>query len=777
MSNVQKTIAYFKRNGIVNTAYAVVERLNQQKNDDYVFVPASKEALKMQYEATKDDVNAPVFSILVPVYETPRDYLKAMIDSVLNQSYIHFELILADASITSGPKETIEEYDDKRIRYLKLSENAGISENTNRALEAASGSYCVLCDHDDLLTEDALYEIYAGLVKGRKKNKYPVMVYTDEDKCDGEGSNFREVNKKADINLDMLLSNNYICHITVIETNLIKSLGFRKEYDGAQDFDLVLRLVSHVLKSGEKLEDCIYHVPKVLYHWRCHEASTAANPESKNYAYEAGKRAIEDFVKDNFGKAEVSHLLHKGFYRVDYKNEIFDLRQDIGAIGGYVTCGNKITSGAYDENGNNICLITNIHHSGVNHVGAITRDVFSLDLRSLTPSPKMREIYADLLNKWQEEIRSFAVENGLEPSLEIKEEMLKKYNLEFGRMAEKMGLRLLLDPKYRAFDPYKSRDDLLPVSVVIPNYNGKQYLNDCLSTLYASTKLPYEVIVIDNASTDGSVEFLKESYPQVKVYEHGINTGFTGASNHGINLSGEKYVFLLNNDTTIEKDCLEKLVNAMEIDESIFSAGALMLSMDKPELVDNGGDSMNLLGYPKSFLSGKTKLNICKDRVAPVFSACAGASMYRKSILDKIDLLDELHFAYFEDVDLGYRARIYGYKNVNVRNAIVYHKGSATSGSKHNAFKVSLSSKNSVLLHIKNMPFLQYVCNLPFLLIGYIVKFAFFTLKGLGKEYLKGIITGFKLAFSKEGRAKHVKFKFKHMLNYFYIQMWFLLIQ
>lgn len=797
MSNVSKTIAYFKRNGIVNTAYAVVERLNQQKNDQYEFTPVSDDVLKMQYEATHEDNNAPLFSILVPVYETKAEYLEAVIDSVLNQSYVRFELILADASVTDGPKNTISKYSDSRIVYLHLDENKGISENTNKALEKAQGDYCVLCDHDDLLTPDALYEIYVGLIKGRKNGKFPVMVYTDEDKCDGEGINFREPNFKADINLDMLLSNNYICHITVIETELIKKLGFRKEYDGAQDFDLVLRVVSSIMASGEKIEDCIYHVPKVLYHWRCHEASTAANPESKNYAYEAGKRAIESFVNENFSEGSVSCLRHKGFYRVDYGNNIFATRKDLGAIGGYVLNGDKITGGAYDNKGDNICIIKNRHFSGINHIGAVTRDVYALDLRNLTPCEDLRPVCSNLLNSWQEDIRKIVLEKGNEPSLQEKEDLLRKYNLEFGAIAQKMGLRLMLDPQYSPIetitplpetlnvcqeksnfhDDDEAIKDILPISVVIPNFNGKNYLKDCLDTLYASKKKPAQVIVVDNASNDGSVEYIEEKYPQVLLLKHSINTGFTGAVNHGINASREKYVFLLNNDTTIEADCLEKMYVAMESDEKIFSAGALMLSMDQPDVVDNAGDTMNLLGYPRSFASGKSKLNIYKNRLAPVFSACAGAALYRKDVFYKIGLFDELHFAYFEDVDMGYRARIYGYKNINVRDAVVYHKGSATSGSKHNAFKVSLSSKNSVLLHVKNMPALQFICNAPFLLIGYLIKFAFFTLKGLGKDYLKGIIKGFRLAFSKEGQSKHVKFRFKHMWNYFCIQMWFLLIE
>ena len=146
--------------------------------------------------------------------------------------------------------------------------------------------------------------------------------------------------------------------------------------------------------------------------------------------------------------------------------------------------------------------------------------------------------------------------------------------------------------------------------------------------------------------------------------------------------------------------------------------------------------------------------------------------MYRRKILEEIGLFDDVHFAYLEDVDLGYRANIMGYKNLVCPDALVWHKGSAVSGSRHNAFKVSLSAQNSVLLAVKNMPFLQYLCNLPFLLLGVLIKFGFFLLKGLGGAYLKGIFKGIGLSFSKKERKKHVKFRFKNMGRYFYIQMW-----
>ena len=174
------------------------------------------------------------------------------------------------------------EWHDGEIVILRLTENAGISENTNRGIEAAAGGYIGLLDHDDLLTPDALYEMAAAIRKrnGNIAETQPLALYSDEDKCDGDGKRFYEPHRKTDFDGELLLSNNYICHFLVMEAGLMKRLKLRADFDGAQDFDLVLRAFA----AGA----AFLHVPKVLYHWRCHEASTAANPRSKSYAMRRG---------------------------------------------------------------------------------------------------------------------------------------------------------------------------------------------------------------------------------------------------------------------------------------------------------------------------------------------------------------------------------------------------------------------------------------------------------------------------------------------------------
>ncbi len=385
-ANLKKTYYFLKKNGITDTYHAVKERLYAKNSSLYMagyqYVPVQEEELERQKTVVFDKYHT--FSILVPMYETDETFAKAMIDSVCAQTYPHWELILADASVSNKVKDVVSSYQDSRIRYIRLQENKGISENTNAALEEATGDYTGLLDHDDLLTPDALYEVAMALQNAEKYGKEAAFVYSDEDKCDTNAVIYYEPNIKPEFNFDLLLSNNYICHFLVMKTELIQKLRFRKEYDGAQDFDLVLR--AYLQKNPE---DCIVNVNKVLYHWRCHDLSTAANPQSKLYAYEAGKRASEaalwvylqrmhedicavkavcadngnipHLYKDDAGihvgniLVRVVHTKHNGFYRVEYgegtAEDIFAVRKDVGAIIGPVIRKNKITSGILNTDG------------------------------------------------------------------------------------------------------------------------------------------------------------------------------------------------------------------------------------------------------------------------------------------------------------------------------------------------------------------------------------------------------------------------------------------
>ena len=252
----------------------------------------------------------PKISVVVPAYKTPEKFLREMIDSLLAQSYVNWELCIANASPDeAGMSQILEEYckKDARICVKPLLNNAGIAENTNEALKMATGDFIGLLDHDDLLAPNALYEVAKALESHPKTD----VIYTDEDKVRADLSEHFQPNLKPDFNLDLLRSNNYICHFFVVRRTIVETIGgFRKEYDGAQDYDFIFRCC----ESAKE----IYHVPEILYHWRTHQASTADNPASTMYAFEAGKRAIEAHLERTGTEGEVSHTPDLGFYRVKY---------------------------------------------------------------------------------------------------------------------------------------------------------------------------------------------------------------------------------------------------------------------------------------------------------------------------------------------------------------------------------------------------------------------------------------------------------------------------
>lgn len=344
------------------------------------------------------------------------------------------------------------------------------------------------------------------------------------------------------------------------------------------------------------------------------------------------------------------------------------------------------------------------------------------------------------------------------------------------------------------------------VTIIIPNYNGMKYLPACMESLQAQVDAPaYDILIVDNGSSDESVGFLRETYPEVRLIALPENTGFCHAVNVGIEASNTPYVILLNNDTKADSGFVGALYRAIagvasaeghspsfasgsddqagsfpmqsagerdeagiSADENIFSVSAKMLMWDRPNLVDDAGDRYTVLGW--AYGRGKGKPAAAYNESVRIFSACGGAAIYKRSVFEEIGLFDELHFAYLEDLDIGYRAAIHGYRNLYEPRAGVLHYGSASTGSRYNPRKTELSSANNVYVIAKNMPLLQWIWNLPFLLIGFLGKWLFFCKKGMGALYLKGIGQGLARASSREGRAHKVRFSVRNLPHYLYIQ-------
>ena len=319
--NYKRLLSYIKRNGVKASVFKVIERLSRDDSEktysqDVFDLICDKE--EEEFERSVNFKNRYKFSIIVPAYETGARRIKEMIFSVLSQTYDNFELCIADASNTDEVENAVKSMNSDKIKYVRLKENKGISENTNEALKLATGEYVVFLDHDDILTKNALFEVM-NVFETAPVNQIK-LVYSDEDKCNDECDTFFDHHIKPDFDIDLLRSNNYICHMLTVSRELALSVGgFDKDYDGAQDHDFILRCVEKLNRNEIK------HIGKVLYHWRSHTSSTATNPDSKLYAYEAGKRAVKAHLERLHIDAEVSDTMHLGFYRVKYKVSAHDL--------------------------------------------------------------------------------------------------------------------------------------------------------------------------------------------------------------------------------------------------------------------------------------------------------------------------------------------------------------------------------------------------------------------------------------------------------------------
>ena len=419
-ANIKKTIYYLQRNGLRDTWYAVRERLSERRNPPYVYIAPSKAELKAQRESVLEGYGRGLydgihFSIVVPAYRTVPGFLRELVESLKNQSYPFWELIIADATEDDSVWETLKILKDiadvepadapqmehnrlsGTVRYLHLDSNMGISENTNRALPYVKNEYIGLLDHDDILTPDALYEMAEAIRRERERGQEVQLLYSDEDKCNEDAITFYEPNFKEKFNYDLILSNNYICHFMVMKRELLQKLHFRREYDGAQDYDLVLRAVTELGIPGDPAaESAVCHVPKVLYHWRCHVASTAENPHSKDYAYEAGRRALQDHADYCGYSARAVHMKHVGFYRLCYSDKLFRVRGDLGAVGGPLIRRGRLCGGRMDETGRIYYENLPKHFGGYLHRAALNQNADAVDIRCMTIRRELHGLFREI---------------------------------------------------------------------------------------------------------------------------------------------------------------------------------------------------------------------------------------------------------------------------------------------------------------------------------------------------------------------------------------------
>lgn len=311
--NLRRGYNYLKANGVKKSLLKLKNKIKRRKymsnqSVDYLdYVKNNKLSIRTIEKQRSAKFNyMPKISIVVPMYNTKFSYFVELIDSINNQTYQNFEVCLADSSKIPDVQiqKYIQELNSNKIVYKNISQNLGISENTNVAISFSTGDYVAFCDHDDVISINALYEVVKAI-----NSSDADFIYTDEDIL--ENGIRKNPHFKPDFSPDLLTSYNYICHLCVVKRKLLDEVGLlNKEFDGAQDYDFVLR-------ATEKAKN-IVHIPKVLYHWRAHETSTSYSSSAKEYVYMAGKRAIEEHFKRINIKAKVEILDEPGRYRVKY---------------------------------------------------------------------------------------------------------------------------------------------------------------------------------------------------------------------------------------------------------------------------------------------------------------------------------------------------------------------------------------------------------------------------------------------------------------------------
>lgn len=458
--NVRKTINYLKKNGLAGTFYAAAERVQEERTVDYHYLPPDAQELKRQRRETED--YPWLFSIVTPAYETKEAHLREMIASVQAQSYPNWELVIVDAGESDRVERTVRQIildtGDLRIRYSRLSENRGIAGNTNAGIVLAKGDYIALLDHDDLITRDALYYMAKAVYQGRQENLLPALLYSDEDKYDEASGILVSPHVKKNFNLDLILSNNYICHFLAVEAGLMKSLLLREAYDGAQDYDLVLRVVDSLWPRSALLPETarIRHIPRVLYHWRSHRDSTALNTESKGYAYEAGRRALMDFCERRGFQARVEHSLHLGFYNICYEPDILTVRKEIGAVGGrMLDRRGRVFAGAYEEDGT--CPYEGLparFTGGSTHRAALMQDCAAVDIRFVQLREEVWPLFSRITGLPCRERSLYIKEGGDKKEIRIAdveglscdETGYRKLSMALGMAVQKAGYLVLWNP-------------------------------------------------------------------------------------------------------------------------------------------------------------------------------------------------------------------------------------------------------------------------------------------------------------------------------------------
>ena len=287
------------------------------------------------------------------------------------------------------------------------------------------------------------------------------------------------------------------------------------------------------------------------------------------------------------------------------------------------------------------------------------------------------------------------------------------------------------------------RMNLPKVSLVIPNWNGLIHLKGCFDAISRQTFQPRETIMVDNGSTDGSVEFVQRNYPHVRIVTLGENYGFAFAVNRGIETAHGDFVGLLNNDVDLDDHWLERLADALHTDQRLGSVTCRMLNFYDHSMIDSAGDALTRFGSPYS-RGYREKDNARFGRRELVFGACAGAALYRREVFTRVGMFDEDFISYYEDVDLSFRAQLAGFRCLYVPEAICYHKRGATGG-KVAHYPIRMGERNLTAFYIKNFPLVILLSRFPFILASRVRRMYRSARAGMGRATWEGFVEGFTL--------------------------------
>ena len=369
--------------------------------------------------------HVPIISVIVTTYEPVIRYFEQTLISILSQTYGGFELIIADTSLSSGVRETLDHYRDERIRYYSVPGNRGEASLINDAAHLAEGNYLCTVDVGDLLTQDALYEVFLSIMRTGAE-----ILYTDEDHCDAAGRRFDQPNRKPDFNKDYLLSNNYMRRLMVIRRELFLALRLRDAFDGALTYDLMLR--------APKSEVC--HVPQILYHKSTASEDSKMAGREQDADIAAEKAALEDYFRVRSIRATVSYSGRKGIYKVSYKPNIFACRSDVGVLGGRVLSRtHKVVGGMYDSHGRIMYEGWDEAEGGPMNRALAVQNAFAVDARCMKVRPDLRGLYEEIVLK-----------PGEDQYMELQKDPqeLRRRSILFCARVRELGYLIVWDPSF-----------------------------------------------------------------------------------------------------------------------------------------------------------------------------------------------------------------------------------------------------------------------------------------------------------------------------------------